>query len=92
MRQGDTFAANSFEIVMNYIMCNTKKGKEEDLGFQLHRRRSRRHSAITVTDLDFVDKVALLTEEIEQSQEMINRLKLEAASVDLFYNANKTEI
>ena len=31
-----------------------------------------------VTDLDFTDKVALLTEEIEPAQKVINRLKLEA--------------
>ena len=68
------------------------QGNEELLGFQLNRRRSRRHPATFVTDLDFADDLALLTEEIFQAQELINRLQEVARTVGLECNAKKTEL
>ena len=62
------------------------------MGFQLQRQRSRRVPAVTVTDLDFADDLALLTEEIEQAQEILYRLETEAEKVGLYCNAKKTEI
>ena len=67
-----------FAIV--FIMRKTYVGREKELGF-LHRRRSRRNAAITVTDLDFADDLAILTEEIEQAQNLLQCLETEAESV-----------
>ena len=46
-------------------------GREEELGFQLVNRRSRRIPAITITDLDFEDDIALVSKEIEAVQELL---------------------
>ena len=73
-------------------MRQTFEGREKDLGFQLYRQRSRRIPAITVTDLDFADDLALLTEEMEQAQEILLRLENEAEKVGLMCNAKKTEV
>ena len=56
-------------------MRKTFAGWENELGFTLHRQRSRRKPAATVSDLDFADDLALLTEEMEQAQEVLNRLE-----------------
>ena len=53
---------------------------------------SRRHPAEVITDLDFADDLALLTQEIQQAQEIITRLEEEAAYVGLYCNAKKTEL
>ena len=79
--QDDTLAPYLFAIVIDYIMRQTYNGREY-LGFQLCRRRSRRLPAV-VTDLDFADDLALLTEEIEQAQEILHRLEKEAEMVGL---------
>ena len=47
---------------------------------------------MTVTDLDFADDLALLSEEIEQAQEVLHRLESEAEKVGLYCNAKKTEV
>ena len=64
---------------------------EEELGFTLPPRRSRRVPPITVTDLDFADGIALLCNEIHQAQELLKRVETEAARVGLHVSAKKTE-
>ena len=90
--QGDTLAPYLFAIVLDYVLRKTLNGREEELGFHLQRRKSQRIPPIVVTDLDFADDLALLTEEIGQAQEILRRLEEEARSVDLYCNAKKTEI
>ena len=72
--QGDTFAPYLFAIVIDYVMRQAISGREEELGFELERRRSRRHPPGVVTDLDFLNDIALLSEEINQAQELLNNL------------------
>ena len=73
-------------------MRQTYKGREAELGLQLERRRSRRNPPVTITDLDFADDLALLTEEIHQAQEVLSRLEDEAEKVRLYFNAKKTKL
>ena len=90
--QGDTLAPYLFAIVLDYVLRNTFSGREEELGFKLQKRKSRRVPPVVVTDLDFADDLALLSEEIEQAQEVLKRLEEEACKVGLHCNAKKTEI
>ena len=90
--QGDTLAPYLFAIVLDYVMRQTFYGREKDLGFQLYRQRSKRVPAVYVTDLDFADDLALLTEEMEQAQKILLRLENEAEKVGLKCNAKKTEV
>ena len=89
--QGDTLAPYLFAIVLDYVLRKTFSGKENELGFKLHRQRSSRKPAVIVTDLDFADDLALLCEEMEQAQEVLHRLETEAERVGLYCNAKKTE-
>ena len=87
------------EILWHHTFCHCSglcatsnlEHREKELGFTLYRRRSTRHSSITVTDLDFADDLALISEEIYQAQMVLKRLEDEAENVGLFCNAKKTE-
>ena len=79
-------------IVLDYVLRNTFGGREEELGFQLHRRRSSRVPAVHITDLDFADDLAVLVEDMDQAQRALNLLEQEAAKVGLVCNAKKTEL
>ena len=55
--QGDTLAPYLFIIVLDYALTKAMEGREQ-LGFTLAPRRSRRHPAKTLTDLDYADDIA----------------------------------
>ena len=65
--QGDTLAPFLFIIVLHYAMRKAMAGKEEELGFTITPRRSRRHPKDVLADLDFADDIALLSDEIAQA-------------------------
>ena len=65
--------------------------QELDLGFKLDRRRSRRRQSFVITDLDFADDIALLSEEIQKAQDLLTRVENEAAKTGLRLNDEKTE-
>ena len=89
--QGDTLAPYLFVIVLDYALRMAIEGKEEDLGFQLSKRRSRRVGPDIVTDFDFADDIALLSEELYQAQELLQRVETSVAKVGLKMNAGKTK-
>ena len=47
---------------------------------------------IIITDLNFADDLALITEEKEQAQDILNILEPEAGKVGLHCNAKKTKV
>ena len=53
---------------------------------------SRRHPTEVITDLDFFDDLALLTQEIQQAQEITTRLEEEAAYGGFYCNGKKIEL
>ena len=50
-------------------------GKEEELGFHLERRKSRRIGPEVLTGLDFADDIALLSMDIRQAQELLQSVE-----------------
>lgn len=78
-------------IVLNYAMRRAIDGREEELGFKVDRRRSRRHHPVVITDTDFADDTST-TEEIHQAQGMLASVKLEAVQIGLHLNSKKTEV
>ena len=90
--QGDTLAPFLFAIVVDYIMRQTIGEDAESLGFKIERRRSRRIGPQIVSDLDFADDIALLSEEISSAQRFLYNLENEANKVGLHLNNSKTEV
>jgi hypothetical protein len=68
--QGDTLALFLFVIVLETALRTALTWREEDLGFTTTPRRSSRHPKIVLADLDFADDIALLSDLIEEGQEL----------------------
>ena len=73
-------------------MRQATQGKEEELGFRLRRRQSRRIPAICLTDLGFADDIALLSDEIKQARQLLRNVETECGKVGLGLNAKKTKV
>ena len=89
--QGDTLAPFLFIIVLDYAMRKAMAGCEEDLGFTLTPRKSRRYPKEVLADLDFADDIALLSDAINQAQQLLYRVETECKKVGLGLNGPKTK-
>ena len=89
--QGDTLAPYLFIIVLDYALRKAINGREEELGFCLKKRRSRRIGPETITDLDFADDIALLSEQIVQAQNLLTGVEVQCGKIGLKINAKKTK-
>ena len=89
--QGDTLAPFLFIIVLDYALRKALDGREEDLGFTITPRKSRRHPKEVMADLDFADDIALLSDAIEEAQELLSRVETECNKVGLGLNGPKTK-
>ena len=75
---------------MNYAMKKEMAdGKEDELGFTITPRKSRRHPKEVLADLDFADDIALLSDAIEQAQELLLKVETECSKVGLGLNNPK---
>ena len=62
-----------------------------DYGLTVNHRQSQRVPAVTVTDLEFADDLALLSNTIQDAQSLLHDLEVVAEQVGLFMNTSKTE-
>ena len=90
--QGDTLAPFLFIIVLDYALRQVISAREQELGFTITPRRSRRLPAVVITDLDYADDISLLSDRVEQAQELLTRVETECAKIGLRLNAKKTEV
>lgn len=90
--QGDTLAPFLFIIVLDYTLRQAINGQEQDLGFTITPKRSRRFPAVVLTDLDYADDISLLSDRADQAQELLTRVETECAKVGLRLNAKKTDL
>ena len=87
--QGDTFAPYLFIIIHGYVLRNLDQNK--NLGFTLRKQLSRRYPAEMLTDDDFADDLALLSEIIGNNRKLLNILEIADASFGLHRNTTKTK-
>ena len=57
----------------------------------LHPRRSSRHPAAYLTDTDFADDIALVSQSLEYAQDLLQSLEQASNGVGLYLNETKTE-
>ena len=62
------------------------------IGFKLTERRFSREPAVVITDLSYADDIALISQELYQAQELLQRVELEAGKIGLTLNTRKTEV
>ena len=65
--------------------------KMKDNGYKLTKERSRRYSALTITDADYADAIALLVNTAAQAETLLHSQERAAAGIGLHINADKTE-
>ena len=87
--QGDTLAPYLFIIVLDYTLRKAIDGREEELSFCLKKHQSRRVGPEILTDLDFADDIALLSEQIQQAQNLLNNVEVQCGKIGLKINAKK---
>ena len=94
---GDT---DLFEITMGSLfirhragLCHEERdrGKRRLYGFTMEPQRSRRVKAKTITDLDFADDIALISDLVSEAQELLLAVEKECNNVGLQINAPKTK-
>jgi len=86
--QGDTLAPFLFIIVLDYVLLGSMT---PEFGLTLKRRQSSRHPAVFLTDLDFADDIALLSDTIKKAQVLLSALECAAKEVGLLINKSKTK-
>ena len=80
-----------FIIALDYALRLAINGREEELGFTLVPRQSRR-VPVMVTDLDFADDIALISDTAEKARELLLTVERECNKIGLQLNAKKTKV
>ena len=88
--QGDTLVPYLFIICLDYVL-RTSIDKIRENGFELTKKRSRRHLAKTITDADYADDITILANTPNQVETLLHSLEQAAAGIGLRVNAHKTE-
>ena len=79
---------------MDFFQICVKRfsGREEELGFTITQRKSRRNPAITETDLDFANDIVLLSNGVDQVQKPLTLTESESEKAGQQLNPKKTEV
>ena len=88
--QGDTLAPFLFIVSLDYSLRQSTI-EPETTGFDLTTRQSSRNPTTYITDADFADDIALLSNTLKQSQLLLQRVESSAREVGLHVNQMKTE-
>ena len=72
--EGDTRAPYLFIICLDYVL-RTSIDKIRENGFELTKKRSRRHPAKTITDADYADDIAILANTPNQAETQLHCLE-----------------
>ena len=89
--QGDTLAPFLFIIVLDYVL-RLSLDTINDKGLQIHPRHSRRQPATHITDLDFADDIALVSDLVTNAEALLHSVEDAANLVGLHCNETKTEV
>ena len=86
--QGDPLAPYLFIIVLDYALRTAIDDRE---GLTLTRRRSSRHPASHLSDLDCADDIALFADTIQEAEPLLHKVEIASKSTGLLLNPSKTK-
>ena len=87
--QGDTLAPFLFIVALDYALREVTK--DTSTGFMLEKRQGSRKTAVYITNADFADGLALISNYMEQAQLLLSRLEMAAETIGLHANCKKTQ-
>ena len=87
---GDIQAPPIFNIVLNWAMELSMEERHISQGFLLQKRRSSRHPAIHITDLDYADDIAVLDSSKDGLQEATTKISNFGREAGLCIHSKKT--
>jgi len=90
--QGDTLAPFLFIVALDYALRCAINGREEELGFTLTKRASRRVPAKTLTDLDFADDISLISGSVQKACKLLVEVERQCLRIGLGMNTKKTKV
>ena len=88
--QGDTLAPYLFIIVVDYIL-HISPDPIDDHGFTLQERKSTHYPSKHITDLDYADDIALLFNQTNNAEILLQSLETAAHKMGLTLNSTKAE-
>ena len=88
--QGDTLAPLLFIICLDYVLRKALD-KNTQLGLTLVKRKSTRHPAQKITDVDYADDLAVISDHLQDAEKLFHLIEIAAEEVGLYVNASKTE-
>ena len=80
--QGDTLAPFLFIICLDYVLKKALD-RNNDLGFNLIERRSKRYPAIQITDVDYADDLAIVTDKTNEAIVLLHNIEKAATEIGL---------
>ena len=88
--QGDTLAPFLFIMLLTmYVRISADTMSEN--GYQLRPKRSSRYPAELLTDTDFADDIALISQSLEHAQDLLQSHEQASNGVGLYLNETKTK-
>ena len=89
-QQGDTLASYLFIICLDYLLRKSMD-KIKKNGFQLTKKKSRRCLEKIITDADYADDIAIMTNTRAQAETLPRSLERASAGIGFHVNAHKTD-
>ena len=86
--QCDTLAPFIFIICLDYVLKKALD-RNNDLGFTLIARRRKIYPAIQITDMDYTDDLAIITDKINEAIILLNLIEHAAKEIGLSINTGK---
>ena len=88
--QGDTLAPCIFIICLDYVLRKALD-KNNELGFALAKRKSKRDPAMKITDTDCAEDLAVLADVLKDTTFLLHSIERTTKMIGLYLNADKTE-
>ena len=85
------YGQKNLQATLLFYMLRTSIDKIRENGFELTKKRSRRHPTKTIADADYADDIALLANTPKQAETLLHSLERAAAGIGLQVNAHNTE-
>ena len=88
--KGDSLTPYLFIISLDYVLRTSIDLMKEN-GFTLTKARSRRYPSQSITNADYADDIALLTNALAEAESQLHSLEGAVGCVGHHINADKTE-